>query len=194
MPNTIFGHKIMMGELYQGTVRRGVTKIKLMPMTVTQIKTLDSDGYQTIQVSFGAKSKKREIPFADSLTVGQVIKPEDVIQAGSVCTISGTSKGKGYSGVVKRWGFAGGPRTHGQSDRLRAPGSIGQGTTPGRVHKGKKMAGRLGGGTVTLKNITVIAYDANEQTVWVTGPIPGARNSLLRLDVTSAPIAPKEST
>ncbi|EKD80814.1 MAG: 50S ribosomal protein L3 [uncultured bacterium] len=184
MTTTIYGHKVMMGEVYLGTTRRGATKINLLPMTVSQLKSSGKDGYSAIQVSFGKKTKKREIAYIEGLTVGTVINPPDVIQVGSVCTICATSKGKGFSGVVKRWGFAGGPRTHGQSDRLRAPGSIGQGTTPGRIHKGKKMAGHMGGRTVTGKGVLVVAYDAKDQSIWVTGPVPGSRNSLVRLDVT----------
>ncbi|MFH1244798.1 MAG: 50S ribosomal protein L3 [bacterium] len=184
MTTTIYGHKVMMGEVYLGTTRRGATKINLLPMTVSQIKSSEKDGYTSVQVSFGKKLKKREITFTDGLSVGTVIAPQDVIQVGSICTICATSKGKGFSGVVKRWGFAGGPRTHGQSDRLRAPGSIGQGTTPGRIHKGKKMAGHMGGGTTTRKGVLVVAYNIEDNSIWVTGPVPGSRNSLVRLDVT----------
>ncbi|KKU45561.1 MAG: 50S ribosomal protein L3 [Microgenomates group bacterium GW2011_GWA2_46_7] len=173
----------MMGEVYLGTTRRGATKINLLPMTVSQLKTSEKDGYVSMQVTFGKHNKKREIAFTDELSVGTVIAPRDVIQVGSICTVCATSKGKGFSGVVKRWGFAGGPRTHGQSDRLRAPGSIGQGTTPGRIHKGKKMAGHMGGGTTTRKGVLVVAYNPQDNSIWVTGPVPGARNSLVRLDV-----------
>lgn len=183
----------MMGEAYIGDTRRGVTKIALYPMTVSQVKSAEKDGYQAIQVGFGAPkkhtrrkvNKNREIAFTEGLEVGSVINPKDVVSVGSICDIQGTSKGKGFAGVVKRWNFAGGPRTHGQSDRLRAPGSIGQGTTPGRVHKGKKMAGRMGSDTVTIKKSMVVAFDESTNIVWVTGPVPGARHSLVRLAVTS---------
>lgn len=193
MTNVIYGKKIMMGEAYIGDTRRGVTKIVLSPMTVTQLKSVEKDGYQAIQVGFGQPrkhtkrkvNKNREIAFAEDQVVGAIINPKDVIAVGSICDIQGTSKGKGFAGVVKRWNFAGGPRTHGQSDRLRAPGSIGQGTTPGRVHKGKKMAGRMGSDTVTVKGSMVVAFDEATGTVWVTGPVPGARHSLVRLTVTA---------
>lgn len=192
----IYGKKIGMGEAYLGDTRRGVTKISLYPMTVSQIKSEEIDGYTALQVGFGAPKKhtrrkvglpaqagkNREIAFAEGLAVGSVINPNDVVSVGSVCNIQGTSKGKGFAGVVKRWNFAGGPRTHGQSDRLRAPGSIGQGTTPGRVHKGKKMPGRMGSDTVTMKNSLVIAVN-DDNTIWVTGPVPGARHSLIKLTV-----------
>jgi large subunit ribosomal protein L3 len=187
----IYGKKIEMGEVYLGETRRGATKIALYPMTVSQLKTVEKDGYAAIQVGFGAPkkhtrrtvNKNREISFVDGLSVGSVISPKDVISVGSVCDIQGTSKGKGFAGVVKRWNFAGGPRTHGQSDRLRAPGSIGQGTTPGRVHKGKKMAGRMGSDTVTMKQSMVVAFDESTNVIWVTGPVPGSRHSLVRLEV-----------
>ncbi|PIR99274.1 50S ribosomal protein L3 [Candidatus Collierbacteria bacterium CG10_big_fil_rev_8_21_14_0_10_44_9] len=187
----IYGKKIEMGEAYLGDTRSGVTKIVLYPMTISQVKSEDKDGYQAIQIGFGAPkkhtkrkvSKNREITFSEALEVGDVINPKDVISVGSICNIQGTSKGKGFAGVVKRWHFAGGPRTHGQSDRLRAPGSIGQGTTPGRVHKGKKMPGRMGSDTVTVKKSLVVSFNEVDNTIWVTGPVPGARHSLVRLTV-----------
>lgn len=103
---------------------------------------------------------------------------------GTVFTIQGTSKGKGFAGVVKRWGFAGGPRTHGQSDRTRAPGSIGQGTTPGRVRRNKKMAGRMGGDTKSVKNAVVVAVQ--DSHIFVTGPVPGSKNAPLVLKLTGS--------
>lgn len=190
MTTVIYGKKIAMGEAYIDGVRRGATKIALLPMTVTQLKTVEKDGYQALQVGFGDPKKhsrrkvgkNREIAFVDSLTLGATINPQDVLKVGSICQIQGTSKGKGFAGVVKRWNFSGGPRTHGQSDRLRAPGSIGQGTTPGRVHKGKKMAGRMGSDTVSVKNSLVLSI-GEDNLAWVTGPVPGARHSLVRLEV-----------
>lgn len=91
--------------------------------------------------------------------------------------VTGTAKGKGFAGVVKRWHFAGGPRTHGQSDRERAPGSIGQTTTPGRVYKGKKMAGRMGGKRVTIKGLKVLEVKPEENLLVVKGLVPGGKNS-----------------
>ena len=187
----IYGKKIEMGEAYIGETRRGVTKIALSPMTVSQLKSVEKEGYAAIQVGFGKPkkhtkrtvNKNREIAFVEGMTVGTVINPKDVVSVGSICNIQGTSKGKGFAGVVKRWNFAGGPRTHGQSDRLRAPGSIGQGTTPGRVHKGKKMPGRMGSDTITVKQSIVVSFNEADNTIWVTGPVPGARHSLVRLTV-----------
>lgn len=181
-----------MGEAYIGDVRSAVTKLSLFPMTVSQLKSVEKDGYAAMQVGFGTPKKhskrkvgqNRELPLSETLELGSTINPRDVVGVGMVCNIQGTSKGKGFAGVVKRWNFAGGPRTHGQSDRLRAPGSIGQGTTPGRVHKGKKMAGRMGSDTVTVKQSTIIAFNESDNTVWVTGPVPGARHSLVKLTIT----------
>ena len=98
--------------------------------------------------------------------------------------VQGTSKGKGYAGVMKRWNFRGGPATHGQSDRARAPGSIGQRTQPGRVHKGHHMAGHMGDETVTVSGLTIVHIDETNNELWLSGPIPGANNGIIRLSKT----------
>jgi len=170
-----------MGEAYLGGTRRAVTKIILHPLTVKQIKEEGKDGYQSVQVTF-AKNKTREIPFLSDLKPGDTLTPSMYIKPGTVVSIQGTTKGKGFAGVVKRYNFAGGFKTHGQSDRHRAPGSIGQGTTPGRVHKGKKMAGRMGSDTKSVKQSLVVFVSDNE--VWVTGPVPGHTGSLVTLTLT----------
>lgn len=118
--------------------------------------------------------------------VGDIISASDIFNKGDVISVSGTSKGKGFAGVVKRWGFAGGPRTHGQSDRERAPGSIGQTTTPGRVFKGKKMAGRMGGERVTVKNLQVISVNPETNEIEILGPVPGIKEGLLIVKKLSA--------
>lgn len=110
---------------------------------------------------------------------GKEIKVGDVLAAGDHVRVTGTSKGKGFAGVVKRHHFAGGPRTHGQSDRERAPGSIGQTTTPGRVYKGKRMAGRMGSDRVTVTGLSVVAIDPEKNLLTIKGVVPGARNGLL---------------
>lgn len=112
-------------------------------------------------------------------SVGDVINASEIFNRGDVIAVTGISKGKGFAGVVKKWGFHGGPRTHGQSDRERAPGSIGQTTTPGRVYKGKKMAGRMGGGQVTIKNLHVISVDEETGEIEISGQIPGTTGSLV---------------
>lgn len=114
--------------------------------------------------------------------VGTEITPNDVFTPGDVIRIQGITKGKGFAGGVKRWGFSGGPKTHGQTDRHRAPGSIGAGTTPGRVYKGKKMAGRMGGTSVTVENLLVVKVSSNE--IWVAGSVPGSKSAILEVSKT----------
>lgn len=111
--------------------------------------------------------------------VGDTITVGDVFAVGDAIRVTGTSKGKGFAGVVKRHGFAGGPKTHGQSDRHRAPGSIGSGTTPGRVYRGKRMAGRMGSARVTVRGLRVFAITPDTNTLTVKGLVPGGRNGLL---------------
>ncbi|MFC1727750.1 50S ribosomal protein L3 [Patescibacteria group bacterium] len=117
------------------------------------------------------------------------IKTEPEFKLGSIFNqgdrlkVTGCSKGKGFTGVMKRWGFSGGPRTHGQSDRQRAPGSIGQSATPGRVFPGKKMPGRAGGKKVTISSSRVFEIDEENNLLLVTGPVPGARNSRLVINI-----------
>ncbi len=102
-----------------------------------------------------------------------------IFQTGDKITVTGVSKGKGFQGVMKRWNFHGGPKTHGQSDRWRAPGSIGSGTTPGRVYKGKKMAGRVGAEQVTVKNLRVVMVDEKNGLIAIKGALPGNKGSYL---------------
>lgn len=115
-----------------------------------------------------------------TLKVGDVISANQILTPGDVINVTGISRGKGFTGVMKRWGFKGGPKTHGQSDRERAPGSIGQSTRPGRVFKGKKMAGRSGGALLTIRNLTILKV-TQEGEVWITGQVPGSRNGLLTI-------------
>lgn len=201
MPSTIFGSKQGTTQTFLEGFRIPVTKITAGPCVVTQIKKIDPDGYWAIQLGFGTKRTKniteplrghfknsnstprfvREIRLdkEPEAAVGDEIKVSDIFSIGDVIAVTGTSKGKGFAGGVKRYHFRGGPRTHGQSDRERAPGSIGQTTTPGRVYKGKKMAGRMGGETVTIKNLHVIAVDPEKNELVVSGPVPGIPGSLL---------------
>ncbi|MCX8008460.1 MAG: 50S ribosomal protein L3 [Patescibacteria group bacterium] len=121
------------------------------------------------------------LPNQNQLPVGSEIKVSEVFQVGDRVMITGVSKGKGFAGVVKRHGFAGGPKTHGQGDHWKAPGSIGSGTTPGRVYKGKRMAGRLGGDTVTIKGLRVVAIDTEKNILTVSGSIPGSKDGLVEI-------------
>lgn len=131
-------------------------------------------------IQFSQEEGKKTITIGDKkFTVGQEIKPTDMFKIGEVVAVSGTSKGKGFQGVVRRHGFKGGPKTHGQSDRERAPGSIGMTTTPGRVFKGKRMAGRMGGERVTVTGLLVV--EVTESTLKVNGLVPGAKKGLLEV-------------
>lgn len=112
-------------------------------------------------------------------TVGDILKASDLFKEGDIVDVTGTSKGKGFQGVMKRHGFRGGPKSHGQSDRERAPGSIGQTNTPGRVFKGMRMAGRMGGDRITVKSLKIVS--ASEQEVVVQGLIPGIPNGLIEI-------------
>jgi large subunit ribosomal protein L3 len=115
------------------------------------------------------------------MKVGDEITASDIFKAGDIVAVTGVSKGKGFAGVVKRHHFKGGPRTHGQSDRERAPGSVGQTTTPGRVYKGKKMAGRMGGERVTIKNLHVINVNPESGELEISGQLPGTAGSLVSI-------------
>lgn len=164
---------------------------------VTQVKTKALDGYNAVQFGFGVRKKSRtnkaqlskgtfqyyreyradegeEIPVEGgaTLTVG------DVFSVGDVVTVSGNSKAKGFQGVVKRHDFAGGPRTHGQKHNERFPGSIGGGLRR-RVPKGMRMAGRMGGTTITVKNLKVVAVDVDKNLLYVEGAVPGRRGTLI---------------
>ncbi len=180
-----------------------VTIVKAGPCYVTQIKTQKVDGYNSVQIAFDDKKEKRttkpekghfdkakvtpkrivkEFTFSDheKLELGTEIKA-DRFEEGDIVRISGISKGKGFQGVVKRYNFAGGQTTHGQSDRRRAPGSIGQGSTPSRVYKGMKMGGRMGNDRITLDKVEVIKVDAENGLLFLRGPVPGSKNSILEI-------------
>lgn len=176
-----------------------VTVIQAGPCVVTQVKTMETDGYEAVQLGFG-DVKRRNKPQAGHLknsklsrylrevttdntngfTVGQSIGV-DIFEAGEKVDVIGTSKGRGFAGVMKRWNFGGGPRTHGQSDRARAPGSIGGGTTPGKVYKGMKMGGHMGNRRITVKGLEIIEIDTERNLLMVKGGIPGAPNSLIQI-------------
>jgi large subunit ribosomal protein L3 len=206
MINTILGTKGVSSQTFIEGFRIPVTKVMAGPCVVTQIKNNDRDGYWAIQIGFSTKSAKntskplqghlkktsKETKFPRFLReikvdkepefkVGDIINVSDVLKKGDVISVMGISKGKGFAGGVKRWGFHGGPRTHGQSDRERAPGSVGQTTTPGRVYKGKKMAGRMGGEQVTVINLHIISVNAETNEIEVSGQVPGNVGSLVTI-------------
>jgi large subunit ribosomal protein L3 len=204
MMKAILGSKQEMNQAFVAGTRVPVTVVKAGPCVVTQVKSEEKDGYWAVQIGFGEKKDTKltkpmkghlkgaikdkkaprflaEVSFdkEPDLKVGDVVKVSDVFKKGDIIQVTGISKGKGFAGVMKRWGFKGGPRTHGQSDRQRAPGSIGQGTDPGRVWKGKKMAGRMGRDTKTIKNLMVISIDEEKGEIEISGPVPGAKGSTL---------------
>ncbi len=198
----LLGRKIGMTTVYDDSGRaNAVTMVEVGPCVVTQVKTEQRDGYQAVQIGF-VRAKKTNMPLRGhferaggtyqhvqefhvsdlgEFEVGQEIRA-NVFEAGDAIKVTGRSKGKGFAGGVKRHGFAGGPKTHGQSDRHRAPGSVGAGTYPGRVWPGTRMAGHMGDRRVTTRGLSVAAVDAARNYILVKGPVPGARNSIVRIE------------
>ena len=200
----ILGLKVGMTQIFDNDgLVVPVTVIKAGPCYVTQIKTKEKDGYDAVQLAFLDAKEKRvtkplkghfekagvspkrfivEFDFGQDhgLNVGDKVSV-DILKEGTLVKVSGTSKGKGFQGVVKRHHFNGGPKTHGQSDRWRAPGSIGQSSYPSRVLKGMRMAGRMGGKRSTLKNVKVVKVDAENNLLFLKGAVPGSRNSLVEI-------------
>lgn len=162
--------------------RRIVTVSKAL---IGQLKKAGLDKYPPRylrEIRLSDLSNSSDLPAGGhGLKPGVEIKVGDVLAEGDTVQVTGISKGKGFAGVVKRHHFKGGPRTHGQSDRERAPGSIGQTTTPGRVYKGKRMAGRMGQDRVTVKNLKVVGIDPEKNILTISGLVPGGRNSLLMI-------------
>ncbi len=200
--NTLIGKKRGMTQVWQedGT-RVSVTVLDLGPNTVTAVKTVDRDGYDAVQLGFEevrakVKSKPelgqfkkagidtplrhlREVRTVDSgLSVGDQVTADTVFEIGKRVDVVGTSKGKGFAGTIKRHGFARGPSTHG-SQNVRGPGSIGMCKYPGRVIKGKRMAGRMGSDRVTVRGLEVVRIDTDNNQLLVKGPVPGANGSLV---------------
>lgn len=211
MITTLLGKKMNMSQTFIEGRRVPVTRVVAGPCVVTQVKTEKTDGYNSVQFGFGERRiktiskpvqghlkgaiKENKAPRflvevrtskEPTLKVGDTVKLSDIFRKGDVIQVTGISKGKGFQGGVKRWGFAGGPRTHGQSDRERAPGSIGQTTTPGRVYKGKKMAGRMGSERKTIKNLQIVNVNLDTNEIEISGPIPGITGSLVLITRLSA--------
>jgi large subunit ribosomal protein L3 len=207
MLNTILGSKGSTSQTFVEGFRVSVTKVVAGPCVVTQIKNMDRDGYWSVQLGFGTRTIKnvskpvqghlkgalkeekraprflREVRLSEEPTfkVGDTVKLSDIFRVGDVVTVTGTSKGKGFASGIKLHGFHGGPKTHGQSDRHRAPGSVGQTTTPGRVYRGKRMAARMGANTVTVSNLHVISIDAEKNEMQISGQLPGNTDGLLTI-------------
>ena len=192
----LLGRKLGMTQVFdkQGQIH-GVTVIEAGPIVVSQLKTAAKDGYEAVQVAYGTRKRVNK-PARGHLkklgdfrllrefrvlgdgeySLGDKVGVE-LFDEGDLVDVTGVSRGRGFAGGVKRWNFSGGPKTHGQSDRHRAPGSIGSGTTPGRVYKGQKMAGHMGSVQVTSKNLRVIAKDEAKGLLMIAGAVPGASNA-----------------
>jgi large subunit ribosomal protein L3 len=196
MVSGMIGRKVGMMRVYDGAGRaRAVTVIELGPNRVTQVRTTERDGYEAVQLGFSGSRKRINRPERGHLRKGGIEETLTALQEfptggeafergqtitvdqftpGEYVNVSGVSKGRGWAGGVKRWHFRGGPKTHGQSDRHRAPGSVGSGTTPGKVWKGQKMAGHMGDRTSTVMNVLVVLTDPVRNLLFVEGSVPGA--------------------
>ena len=205
----LIGKKLGMTSIFDARGRSvGCTVIEAGPCYVTQIKDRKTDGYRAIQLSYedlnpkkvtksikghfeksNIDPKKKIIEFRnfrkdfeDKVKLGMEIKISDLFNENEFLDVSAVSKGKGFQGVVKRHNFAGvGQNTHGQHNRNRAPGSIGAGSTPSRVFKGMRMAGRMGGNKVTIQNLKILKIDQKENLIYVGGSVPGSKNSYVIL-------------
>lgn len=201
----ILGQKVQQSQRFlENGTRVPVTVIAVTPNPVTAVRTQDKNGYTAVQIGFGTAKKStkslqgiakqaklthvptifREVRMTDETlpAIGDQILATDVFKPGDIIQVTGVSKGKGWAGGVKRYHFKGGPRTHGQSDRERAPGSIGQTTTPGRVYRGKRMAGHMGYEQVTVKNLKVV--DVTDGQLLIAGLVPGPRNNVVLIQKT----------
>lgn len=205
MVEGIIGRKIGMTQVFSEDGRvEPVTAIEAGPCFVTQIKRAEKGGYDAVQLGFGQAKRLnspqkghlkkvgmlkhlREFKAADidSIEAGHRVDV-GMFKTGDLVDISGTSKGRGFAGGVKRHHFAGGPKTHGQSDRHRAPGSIGAGTTPGRVLKGRRMAGHMGNQRVTVRKLKVVEADPERNLLLIRGAVPGPRKGLLTIRKSSS--------
>ena len=196
----VLGEKLGMTQVWDDANRVvPVTVVKAGPCVVTQVRTPDTDGYSAVQIAYGAARRttkplaghfdkagvtpRRHVvelrtDDASEYTLGQEIAA-DVFEAGQTVDVVGTSKGKGFAGVMKRHGFSGLRASHGVQRKHRSPGSIGGCATPGRVFKGQRMAGRMGGVRVTAQNVTVHAVDIDQGLILLKGAVPGPRGGLV---------------
>jgi large subunit ribosomal protein L3 len=183
----IIGRKLGMTQVFKdsGAVE-ALTVIEAGPCTVIQVKTEAKEGYNAVQLGFGEAKRLKSPQRGHLKELGTFrylrefrVDDAEAMTVGDKIDVSGVSKSKGFAGVVKRYHFAGGPKTHGQSDRHRHPGSIGATTSPGRVLKGTRMAGRMGGERVTVRGLEVFEADPENNRLLVKGALPGSRNGLL---------------
>jgi large subunit ribosomal protein L3 len=200
MATAVFGRKKQMTQAFldDGTLV-GVTVIEVEPNVITAVRTAEGDGYEAVQVGFGAVNSsrvnkpkagtfakldvppRRHIKELRGVTgeVGESIGA-DVFDVGDRVHVSATSKGKGFQGTIKRHGFARGPMSHG-SHNIRQPGSVGASADPARIFKGQKMPGQMGNNTATVRNLEVVAVDAENNELWVRGGVPGGKNAVVRI-------------
>ena len=200
MATAVFGRKREMTQAFQddGTLV-GVTVIEVEPNLITAVRTAEQDGYEAVQVGFGpAKTNRTKKSHAGTFAkidaparkhlkelrgvsgeVGGTIGT-DVFEVGDRVHVSSTSKGKGFQGTVKRHGFGRGPVSHG-SHNIRQPGSAGASADPARIFKGQKMPGQMGNKTATVRNLEVVAVDAEKGELWVRGGVPGGRNAVVKI-------------
>jgi large subunit ribosomal protein L3 len=193
----LIGRKVGMTQVFQpdGTMV-AVSVVQIAPNTVTRVRTAERDGYTAVQIGAGERRKLtkplagqlKDLPRVrdirefrlddvDSYSVGQELKVGEIFAEGELVDVTGVSKGQGFAGTVKRHNFSRGPKTHG-SDNYRKPGSIGPGTTPGRVYKGLRMGGHMGHDRVTIKKLRVVRVDADRNLILVRGSVPGAPGAL----------------
>lgn len=200
MATAVYGRKGGMTQAFldDGTLV-GVTVIEVEPNVITAVRTNEDDGYEAVQVGFGAVNSSRvNKPKAGTFAkidtpprghlkelrgvtgeVGESIGA-GVFEAGDKVHVSATSKGKGFQGTIKRHGFARGPMSHG-SHNIRQPGSVGASADPARIFKGQKMPGQMGNNTATVRNLEVVAVDAENNELWVRGGVPGGKNAVVRV-------------
>jgi large subunit ribosomal protein L3 len=202
----IIGRKIGMTTIFDKEGRSlACTVVEAGPCVVTQVKTTENDGYEAIQLGFGEKKEKnttgpllghfkkagttpkRKLAefggFAQELSLGDTLTASDVFKEGEKVSVIGNTKGKGFQGVVRRHGFGGvGGATHGQHNRLRAPGSVGACSFPSRVFKGIRMAGRMGNTRVKVKNLKVLRVYAEQNVLVISGAIPGHKNAFVLIE------------
>ena len=202
MAISMIGRKVGMMRLYDGAGHvRAVTAIELGPNVVTQLRSPERDGYSAVQLGYRGERKRLTRPARGHLRAASIDEPLSVLREfrtdggsefsvgqelrvdqftpGEFVDVTGVSKGRGFAGAVKRWGFHGGPKTHGQSDKHRGPGSVGAGTTPGKVWKGQKMAGHMGADRKTVRNLLVVLTDVSRNLIFVEGSVPGADKEIV---------------
>jgi len=204
MIKQIYATKLSMSQVFLEGKRTPVTLLNIPIHTVVGHRTPEKDSYTATILAIGTKKKPankpmlgllkkvklkatpkylKEIKTKSGLPEASQLNLEKILVPGSTISATGVSKGKGFTGTMKRWNFAAGPRTHGQSDRRRSPGSIGRGTTPGRVLPGKKMAGRHGGQVISLTNLKIVSFNKDSRLLSVSGSVPGAKNSLVKITI-----------